>query len=232
MEKLIILFLINLIFVLIGVGHNRIKSHIAIIRFGKYELYNGEWLYAFARDAIARMGINYRIHIAIDRKRKNPNADVGVCKKDIFIVLHGKWDNEHLKFVISHELSHIRFGHYRENDNIFFVFSLLLICLFSFNLFEYIYPAIFENKYKSLIESAFSCVWVIIFAISYYICDIISKSRSQQNEKDADLQAAKIVGIKIAIDAISMLNDKSIFKSTHPSNKERIQYLVSNLNGE
>lgn len=230
MKELIILLVFILLIVLIGVSFNTIRAIYAIARFEKYELYNDERLYAFARDVMSEMGlINYRIHIAINRKKKNPNADIGIHNKDIFIVLHGKWNDEHLKFVVSHELAHIKFGHQREDDSRFFAFSLLLMCAFIFNVIKYVYPTIFENKYGSLVECILSCLWVIIFVIIYYISDVIFKERSQKNEKDADLLAAMIVGKRIAIDAISMLNDKSLFKSTHPSNKDRIQYLECNL---
>ena len=158
------------------------------------------------------MNLNYNIHIAINKKSKTMNADVGLHRNDIFIVLHGKWSEEQLKFVICHELAHIKFKHTEQNNNIVFISCLMLVCLFLFNVVKYFYPIIFQNKYMNLTDSLFYLVFAIIYVISWNVNNIIDNKRSHQNEKDADLQAAKIVGYKLSIDALNMVNDKNIFK--------------------
>jgi Zn-dependent protease with chaperone function len=232
MKSIIELLIISIIFLLIGMKFNTITSFLAFLRFKKYKVLADEWVYTLAKNVMLKMNLNYKIHIAINKKSKKSNADIGVYKNDIFIVLHGKWNEEQLKFVISHELAHIKLKHNEQHNNLYFIICLVLLSTFSFNILEYVYSSIFNNKYKELLESVFYCVVVIIYGISYYINDIIYKKKCHQNEKDADLQAARIVGYRIAFDAINMLNDKSIlkFKSTHPSNKERIKYLVTKLN--
>lgn len=234
METIIMLLFANIIALLFGMKVNKIKSFFGFLRFKirRYELCSEEWIYSFTKKEMLKMTLYYKINIKVNKESEKFNADVAVYKNSIFIVLDGKWSNEQLKFTICHELSHIKLRHPKQPQNVIFITCLLILSLFTYHVSMYVYPNIIQNKYKEIAQLLFSLIAAIIWCISFYIVYIIDKKRSRQNEKDADLLAARIVGPTIAIDAISMLNDKGNSKKTssHPTNEERIKYLILNLN--
>lgn len=234
METIIILLLANIIALLFGMKVNKIKSFFGFLwfRIRRYKLCSEEWIYSFTKKEMLKMNLYYKINIKVNKESEKFNADVVVYKNSIFIVLYGKWSNEQLKFAICHELSHIKLRHPKQPQNVIFISCLLMLSLFIYYVFMYVYPNIIQNKYKEIAQVLFQLIAAIIWGISFYIVYIIDKKRSRQNEKDADLMAARSVGSTIAIDAISMLNDKDNYKKTssHPTNEERIKHLILNFN--
>lgn len=206
-------------------------SGIILIKVFKllYNIENADkWTYSFTDEVILKMNINYKLYIGFNKKSKKTNANVMIYKDNVFIVLHGKLNNDELKFIISHELAHIKFKHTLDKGSTFFIFALSIIGWVVYEILIHIYPKIIEviNKNVAILTL------IGIVNIALLVESNISAKKNRQYENQADLEAAKIVGKSIAINAINMIEDKYNFKvsSTHPSKKERIDYILNNIN--
>lgn len=234
MGKIFIYLIANIIFLSIGINFQRITSLLGVLRFKllRNKVNADKLIYSFAKEIMLKMDLNYKLHIVFNKKSKKPNADAVIYKNDLFIVLHGKWSNEQLKFVISHELAHIKLKHQENTGNKIFIGCLFLLCGLGYEVILFIYPNFTQSLNRDFLDSIFTVILLIAFLIIFYLENIINAKKSRQNEKDADLQVAKIIGMPISIDAISMLDDKGSSKllSTHPTNKERIKYILNNFN--
>lgn len=219
-----------IIFIMIaGISWDKATSFVMLKRFNRYDLCD-EWIKEFVGEVKQRLGINNNVLVSINRKAKNLNADVAVYKNDVLIVLHGQWSEDNIKFVIGHELAHIKLKHREIHNNILFITCIFMITMIASKVFVYSLNYETISKFKGVIETGLQAIIAIVFWVWFIIHRRNFNKANWQREYEADLLAANHVGLGLAIEAIGLLKDSKTtkYKYSHPSNHDRIQYLMKN----
>jgi len=230
MKDILLVLCAILVFLGIAIKWDKLTSYIVLRRFNKYELCN-DWIYEFAEEIRKKLAIKNKVFIAQNTKKKNFNADVSYYNNDILIVLHGNWKQDYIKFVICHELAHVKLKHREVPNNTLFITCLFLISVFSLMVFEYSFKYTLIEEYIGIIDAVAGMIIIIAFALWNLVHKRNYNKANCHREYAADLLAANLVGLKLAISAIRMLKDdkRTGFKSDHPSNENRIKYLLKNI---
>ncbi|WP_102398904.1 M48 family metalloprotease [Haloimpatiens massiliensis] len=229
MRDIFLLIGIIIFIMMLGITWDKVTSFAMLKRFNRYDLCD-EWINEFVEEVKQKLGITNNVLVSINRKAKNPNADVAVYKNDVLIVLHGQWSENNIKFVIGHELAHIKLKHREVTNNMLFITCIFMITILASKVFVYSIDYEIISKFKGVIEAVLLVIIVIIFNVWYTLHRRNFNKANWQREYAADLVATNLVGLDFAIDAIGLLkNDKTTkYKYSHPSNDDRIQYLIKN----
>ena len=213
----------------IGVIWDKITSFAMLLRFKRYDPCD-EWIDEFVEEVKQKLCIKNNVLVSINRKAKNPNADVAVYKDNILIVLHGNWSKDNIKFVIGHELAHIKLKHREVPNNMLFITCIFIITILASRVFVYSLNNGAIGEFKEVLETGLQTIIFIIFLSWFMLHRRNFNKGNWQREHAADLLAANYVGLDLAIDAIGQLKDTKAgkYKYSHPSNHDRIQYLMKN----
>lgn len=231
MKDIIFLICITLILCIIGIKSHTIAGYFGYIIFKRYDICTSKEIYNYVEEIKRRMNLSQKVMIAVNDKKKNPNAYVCVYNDTIYIILHCKDVNDDfIKFAICHELSHIKLKHREAVNNMFFYMALCLVFILLGKVIVVAFQGQNYIKYIINIEYLYSKIIVIIGMILIPYGNYKYHKDGKVGELEADYIASKYTGLDIAIKSISLLYDKpskkDIFDS-HPSNNERIEYLRS-----
>lgn len=171
-----------------------------------------------------RMGVDAEVYVFDGNEDKIANAmQIGAKGRYIFVssYLLDNMPRESLLAVIAHELAHIKFRHVLKTslivDLIFFVM---------FNL--YLLIPLFGVSGEELSICRLIIVWVpIIFII------VVLPFLRRRFERQADLEAARVVGVENMTNALEKLSDLAlvprkvshIWNLSHPSIEDRIKMI-------
>jgi hypothetical protein len=229
MRDIFLWVIIIILIVIVGITWDKMTSFAMLKRFRRYDLCD-EWIGEFVKEVKLKLGIKNNVLVSINRKAKNPNADVAVCKNDVLIVLHGKWSEDNIKFVIGHELAHIKLKHREVPNNMLFISCIFIITILASRVFIYSLNNEVIGRFKEVFETGLQTIIFIIFLVWFKLHRRNFNKENCQREHVADLLAANYVGLDLAIDAIGQLKDSKAgkYKYSHPSNHDRIQYIIKN----
>lgn len=174
-----------------------------------------------------KIGFPYRV-ILIKDGCQNAYATGILSGNSIILIskdLYEQMSEKNMKAILCHEVGHHKKGHLIKNYIIYLIIALIIYSIFyargiMFSLSEF-------NQISNLVSVAF--VGGISGAIYYYIPAKFQK----KYEHEADLFAAKKVGLENYIDALKALDkisDGKVSKGgiTHPTLENRIQHLREN----
>jgi STE24 endopeptidase len=176
-----------------------------------------------------KIGFPYRV-ILVKDGGQNAYATGILSMNSIILIskdLHEKLLEKNMEAILCHEVGHHKKKHLTKNYIIYLIIALTIYSIF------YVRGIIFSlsefNQITNLISIAF--VGGIAGAIYYYVPAKFQK----KHEYEADLFAAKKVGLENYIDALKALDkisDGKVSKGgiTHPTLEKRIQYLRENVN--
>lgn len=166
---------------------------------------------------------NNKTEIYLSREYINDNAASLYKGNDLIIICGNKLlerlDKNHLKFVVAHELLHVKNNHIIKN--IFsFVFVVAGIPILLITL-------------APLALKVFNIMVVLSFCLIVYVGSFILHFLiSQKRELDADSYAASIVGLDNGKETLQILHENNFIEekkislvATHPSYKKRLNNL-------
>lgn len=178
-----------------------------------------------------KIGFPYRV-ILIKDGGQNAYATGILSANSIILISKGLYENmseKNMQAILCHEVGHHKKRHLLKNYIIYLIIALIIYLIFyargiMFSLSEF-------NQITNLVSVAF--VGGISGAIYYYVPAKFQK----KYEYEADLFAAKKVGLKNYIDALKELDkisDGQVSKGgiTHPTLRKRIENLRKNCHEE